>query len=79
MPFGEVAARVIRDRRTYLNVDRLYTLWQAVESLPAAARAVAEVGVYRGGSAWFVAEALRLGGKGRAVLRVRHIQGPRRS
>lgn len=58
-PFGEVAGRVIRDGRTYLNVDRLYTLWQAVESLPSAARAVAEVGVYRGGSAWFVAEALR--------------------
>ena len=63
MPFGEVAARVIRDHRTYLNVDRLYTLWQAVESLPAATRAVAEVGVYRGGSAWFVAEALRLAGR----------------
>jgi hypothetical protein len=59
MPFGEVAERVIRDRRTYLNVDRLYTLWQAVESLPSAARAIAEVGVYRGGSAWFVADALR--------------------
>jgi O-methyltransferase len=59
MPFGEIAARVIGDDRTYLNFDRIYTLWQAVESLPAAARAVAEVGVYRGGSAWFVAEALR--------------------
>ena len=41
-PFGELADRVIRDRRTYLNVDRLYTLWQAVESLPSTARAVAE-------------------------------------
>jgi O-methyltransferase len=59
MPFGEVAERVIRDDRTYLNVDRLYTIWQAVEWLPSTARAVAEVGVYRGGSAWFVAEALR--------------------
>ncbi len=59
MPFGEVAARVIRDDRTYLNVDRLYTMWQALESLPSTARTVAEVGVYRGGSAWFVAEALR--------------------
>ncbi|HZM92502.1 MAG TPA: TylF/MycF/NovP-related O-methyltransferase [Vicinamibacterales bacterium] len=59
MPFGDVAARVIGDGRTYLNVDRLYTLWQAVDWLPAAAQAVAEVGVYRGGSAWFVAEALR--------------------
>jgi O-methyltransferase len=62
-PFGDVAARVIRDGRTYLNVDRLYTLWQAVDSLPATAGAVAEVGVYRGGSAWFVAEALRLNGR----------------
>jgi hypothetical protein len=59
MPFGEVAGRVIRDGRTYLNVDRLYTLWQAVESLPATAQAVAEIGVYRGGSAWFIADALR--------------------
>jgi O-methyltransferase len=63
MPFGEVAERVIRDRRTYLNVDRLYTLWQAVESLPPTARAVAEIGVYRGGSAWFVADALRRRGR----------------
>ncbi len=63
MPFGEVADRVIRDRRTYLNVDRLYTLWQAVESLPPEAHAVAEVGVYRGGSAWFVADALRRRGR----------------
>jgi O-methyltransferase len=59
MPFGEVAGRVIRDGRTYLNVDRLYTLWQAVESLPSTAQAVAEIGVYRGGSAWFIADALR--------------------
>jgi O-methyltransferase len=59
MPFGEVAERVIRDGRTYLNVDRLYTLWQALKWLPPTTRAVAEVGVYRGGSAWFIAEALR--------------------
>jgi hypothetical protein len=59
MPFGDVAGRVIRDSRTYLDFDRLYTLWQAVETLPATSHAIAEVGVYRGGSAWFVAEALR--------------------
>jgi hypothetical protein len=64
LPFGEVAERVIRDGRTYLNVDRLYTLWQAVESLPSAACAIAEVGVYRGGSAWFVADALRRRARG---------------
>ena len=63
VPFGEIADRVIRDGRTYLNVDRLYTIWQAVESLPPSARAVAEVGVYRGGSAWFMADALRRFGR----------------
>jgi len=63
VPFGEIADRVIRDGRTYLNVDRLYTIWHAVESLPPSARAVAEVGVYRGGSAWFMADALRRSGR----------------
>jgi len=63
VPFGEIADRVIRDGRTYLNVDRLYTIWQAVESLPPSARAVAAVGVYRGGSAWFMADALRRSGR----------------
>lgn len=63
VPFGEIADRAIQDGRTYLNVDRLYTLWQVIESLPPGARAVAEVGVYRGGSAWFVAEALRRTGR----------------
>jgi len=63
VPFGEIADRVIRDGRTYLNVDRLYTIWQAVESLPPSARAVAEVGVYRGGSAWLMADALRRSGR----------------
>jgi hypothetical protein len=58
-PFGEIAGRVVRDGRTYLDVDRLYTLWQSVRSLPASARAIAEVGVYRGGSARFLAESLR--------------------
>jgi len=62
-PFGDLAARVIRDQRTYLNVDRLYTLWQTVLSLPSSAHAVAEVGVYRGGSAWFMAQAMRLHGR----------------
>lgn len=58
-PFGKLAARAVSAGRTYLGVDRLYTLWQLVERMPAAARAVAEVGVYRGGSAKFVAEAMR--------------------
>jgi len=59
-PFGPLAAKIIGHGRTYLGFDRLYTLWQLVETLPPAARAIAEVGAYRGGSARFVAEALRL-------------------
>ena len=62
-PFGALAAKVIADGRTYLNIDRLYTLWQMVQKLPSTAAAVAEVGVYKGGSARLVAEALRLRGR----------------
>jgi O-methyltransferase len=62
-PFGALAAKVIDDGRTYLNLDRLYTLWQLVERLPESAAAIAEVGVYKGGSARFIAEAMRLRGR----------------
>jgi hypothetical protein len=57
-PFGSLAAQVIDEGRTYLNLDRLYTLWQLVQKLPPAATAAAEVGVYKGGSSRFIAEAL---------------------
>ncbi len=62
-PFGSLAAQVIDEGRTYLNLDRLYTLWQLVEKLPEAATAAAEVGVYKGGSSRFIAEALRSRGR----------------
>jgi O-methyltransferase len=42
-----------------MRQDRLYTLWQAVAALPDNALPIAEVGVYRGGSARFMAEAMR--------------------
>ena len=58
-PFGPVAARVLQEGRTFLNADRLYTLWQAATGMPAVAAAVAEVGVFKGGSARLIAEALR--------------------
>lgn len=58
-PFGRVATKVLRDGRTYLNADRLYTLWQAVIGMPRSAAAVAEVGAFKGGSAKLVAEAIR--------------------
>ena len=59
-PFGKLAAKVIAAGRTYLDAGRLYTLWQLVEQLPADTRAVAEIGVYRGGSARFVCDAMRI-------------------
>jgi O-methyltransferase len=61
--FGLIAARIRRENQTYLHLDRLYTLWQAVTALPPLASAVAEVGVYRGGSARFIAEAMRATGR----------------
>ena len=30
-PFGPVATRILEDGKTFLNADRLYTLWQAIE------------------------------------------------
>ena len=62
-PFGSLAAAVIEEGRTYLNLDRLYTLWQLVQRLPPAATAAAEVGVYKGGSSRFIAEALTRRGR----------------
>jgi O-methyltransferase len=62
-PFGPAAAQVLRDGRTFLNADRLYTLWQAIERMPEAGAAVAEVGAFKGGSAKLIAEALRASGR----------------
>jgi O-methyltransferase len=61
--FGELAAKIREQKRTYLDLDRLYTLWQGVMTLPPDAAAIAEVGAYKGGSARFIAEALRLAGR----------------
>jgi O-methyltransferase len=57
--FGEVAWRVHKQGRTYLHLDRLYTLWQGVINLPSASTAVIEIGVYRGGSVRFLGETLQ--------------------
>jgi O-methyltransferase len=57
--FSEIAARVIEDKTTYLDYDRLYTLWQFVNCIDSDEQAIVEVGTYWGGSAWFIAESLR--------------------
>ena len=56
--FGDIARQTISDRMTTMNYDRLYTLWQAVQNSPVDLPIV-EIGVYRGGSAKFIAETLR--------------------
>jgi predicted O-methyltransferase YrrM len=59
--FSQLAAQTIEDGRTGMSYDRLYTLWQAVAGAPDAP--VIEIGSYRGGSARFIAEALRAHGR----------------
>lgn len=61
--FRDIAGRTLKEGRTYLHYDRLYTLWQAVGAIPSDVPAVAEVGAYRGGSARFIAESLRARGR----------------
>jgi hypothetical protein len=56
--FSTIAAAVIEDGKTGMDFDRLYTLWQAVMRAPQGYPAI-EVGSYKGGSAKFIAGALR--------------------
>lgn len=59
--FAELAARIRAEGRAGMHIDRLFTLWQAVQRMPAGP-AIVEVGAYLGGSARFIAEASRLRG-----------------
>jgi predicted O-methyltransferase YrrM len=58
--FGELAASTVEEHRTGMRQDRLYTLWQAMAALPDNDRPIVEVGAYKGGSARFMAESMRL-------------------
>ncbi len=62
--FGQLAKEAIARRRTYLSYDRLYTLWQGIAQLRDDDPIVVEVGAYQGGSARFMADALRWHGRG---------------
>jgi O-methyltransferase len=57
--FFELADVVIESKRTLLGYDRLYTFWQAARNLIDVPGEVAEVGSFRGGSAYFIASAFR--------------------
>jgi hypothetical protein len=53
--FFELADPVVTSRRTLLGYDRLYVFWQAIGNILDLPGAVAEIGSYRGGSAFFLA------------------------
>lgn len=57
-PFFALADAVHAEKRTLLGLDRLYVLWQAARNVARVSGSVAEVGTYRGGSAWFLSRAL---------------------
>jgi len=57
--FNALANQVIADGRTFLAHDRLYILWQAVRNVYSLQLPSAEVGSYRGGSAFFLARAFK--------------------
>jgi O-methyltransferase len=57
-PFGPLASKVIEENKTLLFYDRLYTIYQAFLNLQQARiffdTSVAEVGVYKGGTSYFM-------------------------
>ena len=57
--FFQLADPVVQAKRTLLGYDRLYVFWQAIQNIGHLDGAVAEIGSYRGGSAYFIADAFR--------------------
>lgn len=57
--FFELADAAVANKRTLLGYDRLYVFWQAIGNLAHVQGAAAEIGSYRGGSAFFIASAFR--------------------
>jgi O-methyltransferase len=57
--FGALARAALQDKTSFLKEDRLHILWQAVRQTLPFDKDLAEVGVFRGGSAKFIAEIMR--------------------
>jgi hypothetical protein len=53
--FFALADPVVRSKRTLLGYDALYVFWQVIHNLSAVSGEIAEIGTYRGGSAYFIA------------------------
>jgi hypothetical protein len=62
--FAEAARPLVGTRRTLLNFERLFTLWQAARNVAHLDGAAAEVGTLRGGSAALLAQAFVAHGGG---------------
>ncbi len=68
--FFAVAEQVIESGRTLLDHSRLHFLWQAAANASALDLPILEIGTYRGGAAFFLAEVLRQFGDGEAEVHV---------
>jgi len=60
--FLKIADQVLGASRTLLGYDRLFVLWQTVRNTAHLGLAAAEVGTFRGGSAFFLASAIEFHG-----------------
>jgi hypothetical protein len=63
-PFGDLAKEAIGHKKALLYYDRLYPIFQSLRNIerlprPSGGVNIAEVGVYRGGTSWFMASVLR--------------------
>jgi len=66
--FGDVAKRAVDMDKSCLDYDGLYTIFQALQNMSGVAQLnTAEVGVYKGGTSWFICEALKQMKPGRAA------------
>lgn len=68
--FFALVQPVVAASRTLLDYDRLHTLWYAAHNAAPLGLPSAEIGAYRGGSAFFLASALRDAAGGELPLQV---------
>jgi hypothetical protein len=74
--FNDAAGLVLRQGRTLMTMARLHVLWQCVRNTYGVDGAVAEIGVFRGGSSYFLALAYdKLGSKPSALHAIDTFQG----
>src|SRR5262249_21160701 len=74
--FMEIAEPLVASRRTMLEYERLFTLWQAAGNVASIDLPAVEVGTFRGGSAALLAQAFHtLSGRARELHVVDTFEG----